>query len=88
MGKDAHFIWPTHHLTYFTPNTMRTFTESTGLKVEMMSTEGLDIFDYIWNQEQTRKRDMQVLDEVADKMQFFINSSLWGKNLRVLARRI
>jgi hypothetical protein len=23
MGADAHFIWPTHHLNYYTPTTIR-----------------------------------------------------------------
>jgi 2-polyprenyl-3-methyl-5-hydroxy-6-metoxy-1,4-benzoquinol methylase len=86
MGKEAHFIWPTHHLTYFTPVTVTKFIESMGLKVEMMVTEGLDIFDYIWAQECIHEKDMQMLSVIADRLQFFINGSLWGKNLRVLVR--
>lgn len=86
MGKEAHFIWPTHHLTYFTPITVKKFIESMGLKLEMMVTEGLDIFDYIWAQEHIHGKKMQVVSEIADRLQFFINGALWGKNLRVLAR--
>lgn len=87
MGSEAHFIWPTHHLTYFTPHTIREFVESVGLEVELMVTEGLDIVDYMWNQEQLHGRDMAELASIAEHIQFFINGSLYGKNLRVVARR-
>jgi 2-polyprenyl-3-methyl-5-hydroxy-6-metoxy-1,4-benzoquinol methylase len=87
MGSEAHFIWPTHHLTYFTPRTIQRFVESAGLKVETMVTEGLDITDYLWNQEQLHGRDMNASASIADHLQFFINASLYGKNLRVVARR-
>lgn len=87
MGSEAHFIWPTHHLTYFTPHTLRTFVESTGAEVETMVTEGLDIVDYMWNQERLHGHDMSAIAAIADHLQFFINASLYGKNLRVVARR-
>lgn len=86
MGKDAHFIWPTHHLTYFTPYTLKAFVESIGLNVEMIMTEGLDMVDYIWAQEEKTGKDMAEMKTVADLFQFFINGSLYGKNLRLIAR--
>ncbi|MEW5984290.1 MAG: class I SAM-dependent methyltransferase [Acidobacteriota bacterium] len=88
MGKDAHFIWPTHHLTYYTPMTARTFLERHGLRVELVQTEGLDIADYVWQRQEVFGEDMTVLERVADTMQFLANAGGYGKNLRVLARRV
>jgi 2-polyprenyl-3-methyl-5-hydroxy-6-metoxy-1,4-benzoquinol methylase len=87
MGAEAHFIWPTHHLTYFTPRTIQSFVQSVGAEVETTLTEGLDIVDYLWSQEQVHGRDTSAVASIADHLQFFINASLYGKNLRVVARR-
>src|SRR6185295_17898748 len=45
MGKDAHFIWPTHHLNYYTPATIRDLLRRHGLETAYIATEGLDIVD-------------------------------------------
>ena len=87
MGKDAHFIWPSHHLTYFTPTTIKNFVESVGLQVVAMMTEGLDLIDYVWQREQREGADMRALTNVIDDLQFFVNGSLYGKNLRVVCRK-
>lgn len=87
MGKDAHFIWPTHHLTYFTPKTVSDFLARRGFEVVSLMTEGLDMEDYLW-----RMEDMGLsapeLRKIADNLQFFINAGGYGKNLRVIARKI
>ena len=49
MGKNAHFIWPTHHLNYYTPATIRDLMAREGLRTEYVATEGLDIVDYLWH---------------------------------------
>jgi len=87
MGKDAHFIWPTHHLTYFTPLTLKDFVENTGLSTLFVATEGLDIVDYVWSQKEIMQKDMSAIEEIGELIQFFINGSLYGKNLRLIARK-
>ena len=87
MGKDAHFIWPTHHLNYYTPITLGEFLVRYGLSIELVQTEGLDFVDYIWQRKELHQEDMGVLERIADTLQFFANAGGYGKNLRVLARR-
>ncbi len=87
MGKDAHFIWPTHHLTYFTISTINDFLSRRGFRVLDIKTEGLDIFDYLWWKENIKKKKSSSLLSIADELQFFINAGGYGKNLRILAQK-
>jgi len=86
MGADAHFIWPTHHLNYYTPATLAGLLRRAGLHPELVATEGLDIADYLWHQREVAGADTSALEPLADRLQFFINAGAYGKNLRVLAR--
>ena len=74
MGKDAHFIWPTHHLNYYTPATMRDLMSRNGLTTEFVATEGLDIQDYIWYRREVLNKPCDDLTEVADTLQFLANA--------------
>ena len=87
MGSDAHFIWPTHHLNYYTPATLRDFLSRNGLTTEFVATEGLDIQDYIWHRREMLNRPSDDLAEIADTLQFLANAGCYGKNLRVIARK-
>ena len=87
MGANAHFIWPTHHLNYYTPTTMRDLMMRHGLTPELIVTEGLDIEDYIWYRREVLNRDADGLAEISDVLQFLANAGCYGKNLRVIARR-
>ena len=87
MGKDAHFIWPTHHLNYYTAETLGNFLGLCGLSTEFWITEGLDIIDYIWREEEINRKNMEAVSHISDKLQFFINAGGYGKNLRMLARK-
>lgn len=86
MGKDAHFIWPTHHLNYYTPRTIRDLMSREGFDTEYVATEGLDIVDYLWYREEVLGKPTDQLAEVADMLQFLANAGAYGKNLRVIAR--
>lgn len=86
MGKDAHFIWPTHHLNYFNINTLSNFLEERNFEILEINTEGLDIFDYIWKEKNSSK-NVESLIKISDQLQFFINAGGYGKNLRVIARK-
>lgn len=88
MDKEAHFIWPTHHLNYYTPKTITEFLTNLELKVEYLATEGLDVVDYIWNQREQKNNDPKGITDIANKLQFFINAGGYGKNLRVIARKM
>lgn len=88
MGADAHFIWPTHHLNYYTPITLANFLERHGLQVELVQTEGLDIVDYVWQRREMHGEDMSSVERIADTLQFLANAGGYGKNLRVLARKL
>jgi 2-polyprenyl-3-methyl-5-hydroxy-6-metoxy-1,4-benzoquinol methylase len=87
MGKDAHFIWPTHHLNYYTPVTIRDLMAREGLTTEYVATEGLDIADYLWYRREVKGKQDDGLEEIADTLQFLINAGAYGKNLRVIARK-
>jgi 2-polyprenyl-3-methyl-5-hydroxy-6-metoxy-1,4-benzoquinol methylase len=87
MGANAHFIWPTHHLNYYTPTTIRDLVTRHSLTPELIVTEGLDMEDYIWYRREVLHRDADGLAEIADVLQFLANAGCYGKNLRVIARR-
>jgi 2-polyprenyl-3-methyl-5-hydroxy-6-metoxy-1,4-benzoquinol methylase len=87
MGSDAHFIWPTHHLNYYTPATIRDLMSRNGLTTEFVATEGLDIQDYIWYRREMLNKQSDDLAEVAETLQFLANAGCYGKNLRVIARK-
>ncbi len=86
MGSEAHFIWPTHHLNYYNIQTAADFLERLGLEIAFVQTEGLDIADFIWRESGVENKDTALLEEIADKLQFFINAGGYGKNLRILGR--
>jgi 2-polyprenyl-3-methyl-5-hydroxy-6-metoxy-1,4-benzoquinol methylase len=87
MGAAAHFIWPTHHLNYYTPATIRDLMWRNGLRTEFVATEGLDIQDYIWYRREVLNKPSDDLTEIADTLQFLANAGCYGKNLRVIARK-
>jgi 2-polyprenyl-3-methyl-5-hydroxy-6-metoxy-1,4-benzoquinol methylase len=87
MGADAHFIWPTHHLNYYTPTTIRDLMLRHRLTPELIVTEGLDIEDYLWYRREVLNRSDDGLAEIADVLQFLANAGCYGKNLRVIARK-
>jgi 2-polyprenyl-3-methyl-5-hydroxy-6-metoxy-1,4-benzoquinol methylase len=87
MGAAAHFIWPTHHLNYYTPATIGDLVRRQGLTPEVIVTEGLDVQDYIWYRSEVLAKPTDGLEDVADVLQFLANAGCYGKNLRVLARR-
>lgn len=86
MGKDAHFIWPTHHLNYYTPATIRDLMSREGLTTEFIATEGLDIVDYLWYRREVHGERDEAVERIGDLLQFFVNAGAYGKNLRVIAR--
>jgi 2-polyprenyl-3-methyl-5-hydroxy-6-metoxy-1,4-benzoquinol methylase len=87
MGLDSHFIWGSNHLTYFTIPTLATALERVGFHVEHSETQGLDIEDMIWFFEETERHSMTFARSFRHELQFLINSSGWGKNIRMYARK-
>lgn len=87
MGKDAHFIWPTHHLNYYTPATIRDLMTREGFDPVYLATEGLDIVDYLWYRREVHGTTDEGVERIADLLQFFVNAGAYGKNLRLLARK-
>ena len=87
MGADAHFIWPTHHLNYYTPATIRDLLRREGLAAEYVATEGLDIVDYLWYRRELQGATDEGVERIADLLQFFANAGAYGKNLRVIGRK-
>ncbi len=87
MGLDAHFIWGSNHLTYFTVHTLAGALQRAGFKVEHAETQGLDVEDMIWFFEETGRHDMGFARSFRHQLQFLINGSGWGKNIRMYARK-
>lgn len=86
--EKSHFIWPTHHLTYFTPKTLEKFLVQHGLSVFHWETCGLDLVDVFYALEREGQRDLDFLKRNIELFQFYINSSGHGKNLRMFAKKI
>lgn len=84
--KNCHFIWPTHHLTYFSPQTLENFFKKMNFKMINWETQGLDLFDYSWFLKKRKKKSSFTIEEI-DILQNYINSSGNGKNLRMLVRK-
>jgi 2-polyprenyl-3-methyl-5-hydroxy-6-metoxy-1,4-benzoquinol methylase len=87
MGKAAHFIWPTHHLNYYTPSTVQDLLAREGLDTAYLATEGLDVVDYLWYRREVHGASDDGVDAIADLLQFFVNAGAYGKNLRVIGRK-
>jgi 2-polyprenyl-3-methyl-5-hydroxy-6-metoxy-1,4-benzoquinol methylase len=85
--EKSHFIWPTHHLTYFTPKTLEKFLVQHGLSVFHWETCGLDLVDTLYALETDGHQDLAFLKKNIDMLQFYINSSGHGKNLRMFAKK-
>ncbi len=85
--KNSHFIWPTHHLTYFTPKTLEKFLVKQGFKVIFWETQGLDLEDINWYLSH-KKKNNDILKKFSSKLQFMINSSGYGKNLRMIVKKV
>ncbi len=86
--QHAHFIWPTHHLTYFTPVTLKNFLESLGFEVFFWETQGLDLYDWIWFLENKTEFEIEWFKAYIEVFQFYINAAGHGKNLRMFARKV
>lgn len=86
VGTEAHFIWGSNHLTYFTADTLRGALERAGFSVEHAETQGLDVEDTIWHFEHAGTHDMGFARAFRHELQFLFNAGGWGKNLRMYAR--
>jgi len=87
MGSEAHFIWGTHHMTYFTVDTLQQVLDRAGFEVVHHETQGLDIEDIIWWCSNEAGHDTAFLEAYRNQLQFLCNAGDWGKNLRMYARR-
>ena len=85
--KNSHFIWPTHHLTYFTPNTLKSFFEKNKFKMIYWETQGLDFLDIDWYLNYTKDNKSKFYSNNIEKLQFMINSAGYGKNLRMVVKK-
>jgi len=85
--ENAHFIWPTHHLTYFSPKSLKFFLERHGFNVFNWETQGLDMYDWQWYLNDKTDIDTKLLEEHLEQLQFYVNASGHGKNLRMYAEK-
>lgn len=85
--ENSHFLWPTHHLTYFTPLTLKTFLERFGFEIFHWETQGLDLVDFRWYLSKKTKDSVHWIDKYQAHLQFYINASGHGKNLRMFAKK-
>jgi len=86
MGTEAHFVWGSNHLTYFTPETLALAFERAGFEVLHWETQGLDFEDILWHYENHGEYDTRFLRNFRHELQFLSNAGGWGKNLRMYAR--
>ncbi len=87
-GQNAHFIWPTHHLTYFTPSTISKAFKVAGFEIELVETQGLDIVDWLWQEKKLHGKDTTFVENKAEELQFLANAGGYGKNLRIMGRKL
>jgi|TARA_B100001750_G_scaffold77435_1_gene61435 SAM-dependent methyltransferase len=86
--ENSHFIWPSHHLTYFTPETLKEFIERSGFEVFFWETQGLDLADFKWFLDEKENKDTKWIEEHGEILQYYINASGNGKNLRMFAKKV
>ncbi len=86
--ENSHFIWPTHHLTYFTPESLKMFLEKAGFEVFFWETQGLDLYDVQWYLNEKTNMGTEFLEKNIEALQFYVNASGHGKNLRMYAKYI
>ena len=84
---NSHFIWPTHHLTYFTPETLKEFLENNGFEFFFWETQGLDITDWLHYLNEKKQYNTKIIEDHHELFQFYINASGHGKNLRMYAKK-
>jgi len=84
----SHFVWPTHHLTYYTPSTLIKHIEKIGFSTFHWETQGLDLFDWAWADKERLGSSSEYLMTKLDLIQSYINASGHGKNLRLFARKL
>lgn len=88
LNDAAHFIWPSHHLTYFTPATLTQMIEKNDFEILEIETEGLDLYDVHWmKKEGLLNEDFNLSDRLIEILQFLTNAGGHGKNLRCIAKR-
>ena len=88
LGIDgSHFVWPSHHLTYFNPITLKSFVECCGFEVFYWETQGLDLYDVNENCVFNDKPVLFDNPHLTARLQTYINHSGHGKNLRMFARK-
>lgn len=88
LGTDLFFIWGIFHLSYFTPATLSRAVVWAGFEVVRMETQGMDIADLIWREENRGQgRSMAYLRDYREEFQFIVNASGWASNLRLFARK-
>ena len=85
--KNSHFIWPTHHLTYFTPYTLQSFFKKNKFKMIFWETQGLDFMDIDWYLNHIKDNKSKFYQKNIDKLQFMINGAGYGKNLRMIVKK-
>ena len=85
--ENSHFIWPTHHLTYYTPGTLNNFLTKNGFSVFHWETQGLDLLDWNWYLKAKTKDETSFLEKHIEQFQFYINAAGHGKNLRMYATK-
>tara|TARA_B100001057_G_scaffold500981_1_gene619450 strand:+ start:18556 stop:19560 length:1005 start_codon:yes stop_codon:yes gene_type:complete len=87
--KNSVFINPTHHLTYFTPKTLGLFFQKLKFKTIFWETKGLDLEDYkSFIQKKKNKSFLGNLKNLdIEILQFYINASGNGKNLRMIVKK-
>ncbi len=83
---NSHFVWPTHHLTYFTPTTLESFLSRQGFEVIFWETQGLDLDDISWYLDHKKIKN-NILKTFSEKIQFMINAGGYGKNLRMIVKK-
>lgn len=84
--EDTHFILPTHHLTYFTPITLKNFLVKNQFDVFHWKTQGIDLVDLVCLYKEKGFNDVGFVENHMEALQFYINASGHGKNLRMFAK--
>ena len=78
-AESSHFVWPTHHLIYFTPNTLKYFLESMGFEILHWETQGLDLTDILWYLNEKTKMIMNLLNKTLRFYNFILMLVGMGK---------
>ena len=87
LGNDVFWIWGLFHISYFTVETLSHVMRQIGFKLFEYETQGMDIADIVWWNENIKGTDSTILKENIEHFQYSCNVAGLSAGLRIYATK-